>query len=928
MALSPRRHFLPWDRPLLPQAAAWLAGDWRGDGPLDLSAQWVIVPTRQAGRRLREALAEHAAQRGQAVFPPRVLTPEALVTEAAGTGVAPRLEALLAWTEVFRGIEPEEFRAVWPVDPPEHSFAWAARLAAQFSHLQATLAEAGLKLADVAPRMGDDFPERERWVQLGELERRQAEKLAEFDLRETQAAKIAVAQRPVGDAAVSRIVLLATPDPLPLAVSALAATLAERVVEVVIFASEDEGPLFDDWGRPLAAAWEKRELALPEFKTRVHLCADPAAQAERIVATARKYAQPEGAIAVGVADPEVLPLLEGELVHAGLQGFSPEGRARSSEPLYQLLVALAGLAREANWETVAALARCPDFLAWLRARRGPQFSAARFLSNLDQVREDHLPADLAAAIALGGERVPELAEMAELRTMVTRASFPQNLSSALTEIFLARRLDLGREADQRLEEAAVAWTEVGRQCATAKERFPAVPEADWWELALRIYGEERRSEEKPPGALELQGWLELLFEDAPHLAVAGLNDGFVPSALTGDAFLPESLRAQLGLKTNAARFAADAYLLQAAVASRAEGRVDVFFGKTSVAGEPLRPSRLLLRCADADLPERVAFLFREPAAAHAALPWTRAWKLQPGDIKLPQRVAVTALRAWLDCPFRFYLRHTRRMLPVDPTKEEMDARDFGTLMHAALEALALETPLHDCADASVLREFLFAALERRARAKYGNNLTLALTLQLESARQRISKAAEIEATERADGWRTVAAEREFLLDIAGLKVAGKIDRIDRHRDTGAVRVLDYKTSDTAVTPAEAHLRSLRRDETPPAWAIFGSEDRVLVWKDLQLPLYERVLAAEFGGGVTCGYFNLPKAVGESGLSLWTDFSPALRESAWRCAEGVSAAICAGEFWPPRELKGRDAERDDYAELFHHGAAASVEWPTA
>ena len=53
---------------MLPQAAAWLAGDWRSDGPLDLSGLLVVVPTRQSGRRLREALAGHAAARGQAVF--------------------------------------------------------------------------------------------------------------------------------------------------------------------------------------------------------------------------------------------------------------------------------------------------------------------------------------------------------------------------------------------------------------------------------------------------------------------------------------------------------------------------------------------------------------------------------------------------------------------------------------------------------------------------------------------------------------------------------------------------------------------------------------------------------------------------------------------------------------------------------------------
>ncbi len=125
----PRRHFLPWDRPLLAQAVTFLADGWRGPAPLDFSRRLVIVPTRQSGRRLREALAEHAAKHQAAVFPPRVLTPEALVATFEPAGRATRLEALLAWVDVFRSVELDDFREVFPVDPPTRNFSWALRLA-------------------------------------------------------------------------------------------------------------------------------------------------------------------------------------------------------------------------------------------------------------------------------------------------------------------------------------------------------------------------------------------------------------------------------------------------------------------------------------------------------------------------------------------------------------------------------------------------------------------------------------------------------------------------------------------------------------------------------------------------------------------------------------------------------------------------------
>lgn len=909
------------------QAAAWLARGRPGRGPLDLSDTLVIVPTRQAGRRLREALAEHAAARGAAAFPPRVQTPDTLLAAAdTAPGTATRLEALLAWTAVLRAVDPAEVPDVLPAPPARRDFAWAWRLAETFFRLQTQLAEGGLAFADVAARYGADFPETERWRQLAELERRQVAGLADCGRREPHAARRAFAAAPELPPGVTRVVLLAVPDPLPLALAALA-QLADRVaVEVAVYAPESEAENFDAWGRPDPARWEQRELGWPDFARRVRLCADPAAMAERAIATARAYLPaPDGLVALGAADPEALPLLESAGARAGVTTYPPEGRARNGGRLHTLLSALAALAREPSFEAVAALARCPDFLAGLAARRGADGDPARWLRELDALRAQRLPATLAGARRRAtGEARAGLDFMAELHAALGRGAFPENAVAALGAVFGDRRFDLATEADRRLADEAAAWRDAMRACRDARAVFPDLTPAEWWEAALRLFGESRHTEAKTPGALDLQGWLELLWEDAPHLVVAGLNDGLVPEAVAGDAFLPESLRARLGLKTNAARFARDAYLLQALAAARADGgRLDVLFAKTSAAGDPLRPSRLFLRCPDPELPARVALLFREPAAAHAQPAWRRAWPLRPGPVEPPARVAVTGLRTWLACPFRFYLAQVRRMEPVDPAKSELDARDFGTLCHAALEAMALEPALRDCTDEAELREFLTGRLERQAQAMFGGELTLPLLVQFESARQRLGRAAAVQARDRAAGWVFERAEWKFTLDLGGLEVRGKIDRIDRHEATGARRVLDYKTSDTAVSPARAHLRAARaEDDVSPDWMRTAAGGRDEVWTDLQLPLYLRALAAEAAGPAACGYFNLPKAAGETAIELWDGLTPELLDAAHACADGVAAAIRAGDYWPPRELP---ADRDTFGALFHHGAGASVAW---
>lgn len=919
-----RRHFLPWDRPLPAQAAAWLAQEWTGTGPLDLDGVLVIVPTRQSGRRLREALAEHAAARNSAVLAPRVLLPEDLLGPADAIGAASRLETQLAWTEVLCAAEPEEFRAVFPVDPPARNVAWAARLAAQLQRLQATLGENGLRLRDVVRRAGAELPETERWTQLAELERRCDAVLAACGRCEPQAARIAAARAPRPPEGVSRIVLLATPDPLPLAVSVLAEWARALPVEVVVFGPTGETELFDEWGRPRDEAWVRRPLVLADFSAQVRLCADAAEQAARVAELARHYGAPEGVLAVGVADAEVAPGLENGLRGAGLAAFNPGGRPRRRDGLHALLATLVALVREPAFDTVQALARCPDFMAWLAARAGGKFSPATMLAELDDLHARHLPATITPALGHTARRPAARAALEgaqELRAQLVTGEFPGNAAAALATIFRARRVAGG----SALEESAEAWMEVLREAAAARPHFLGLTNAEWWELTLAQFGESLRFEVRPAGAVDLLGWLELLWEDAPHLVVTGLNDGRVPEAVAGDAFLPEALRARLGLKTNDARFARDAYQLAALAACRAApGRLDLLVGKVSAAGDPLRPSRLLLACAEAELPRRVAALFRPVEAVRPGLPWRRAWRLVPPVVPPPVRVSVTAFRDYLRCPFRFYLKHALKMETVDPFKSELDALDFGTLCHAALEAMGKEAALRDCTDAAVLREFLLGEVDRRSRERYGAELTLPLIVQLESARQRLARAAEVQAAQRAEGWVIEFVERKFELPLGAVTVSAKIDRIERHAGTGTVRVIDFKTSDKGVAPRAAHVRSARRDETAPDWARFMVDGKELVWTDLQLPLYLEALAGEFGAAVGAGYFNLPKAVGETGLVLWEEYDAGWRAAARRCAEGVATAVADGVFWPPAEVPPRE-EDDVFAGLFHHGTADSVDW---
>lgn len=952
---------------MLPQAVGWLADDWSGAGPLDLSNVLVVVPTRQSGRRLREGLATYAATRGHAVFPPRVILPEALISDPENAvGVASRLESLLAWVDVFQSLPLDQFRRIFPVDPPAQSFSWALRLAEDFMRLTKTLAESGLMAVDVVRTVGEDFPELDRWEQIAGLERMYASRLERAGLKDSESARRALADAPRLESGIERIVVIGTPDPVPMALAALAVHAESVPVDVLIFADPVDADGFDSWGRPKPLIWAKRTIEIPELEKRVHLCVDPSAQADLIADLAQRYNAPEHLLGVGVADPEVGGVLSAALEEFGLSAFNPDGRPREGDAFHQLLASLASLSRDESFATVEALARCPDVLTYIQSRLGEPFSAARFLRSLDEVHACHLPPTLREARRhLAESRGLEV--IMELRSMLTDGHFPENVVAALGAIFRERRLALIRPADAATASAIEVWMAILRDIRSAAKLTP-VSEEDYWELALRCYAQEVNYDEKPTGALELQGWLELLWEDAPHLVVAGLNDGLVPEAIVGDPFLPEALRERMGLTTNAARFARDAYILQAIVASRrpdsrthsaphgdsrdddgastasgtsgnvaTAGQIDLLLGKTSAVGDPLRPSRLLMRCADTELPARIALLFGAAPGGRMAPAWRRAWRLEPRQAPMPEKVAVTALRAWLACPFRFYLSRVLRMEAIDPEKTELDALDFGTLCHAALEAMGRAPGMRDATDPKIIRDFLLAALEFETRQRFGTELTLPLVVQLESARQRLSRAADIQAEARSAGWVIAAVEQPFELEIDGLVVSGKIDRIERHERDGALRVIDYKTSDQPVDPGQAHLRAARRGEIPADFACIDCNGKQQVWSDLQLPLYLRALDRQILADVrppgtssaasprraVGGYFNLPKAATATGIREWDEFTPELEEAAWRCARGVAHAIREGKFWPPNE--SLRAEQDPFAALFHHGVAASVTW---
>ena len=182
---------------------------------------------------------------------------------------------------------------------------------------------------------------------------------------------------------------------------------------------------------------------------------------------------------------------------------------------------------------------------------------------------------------------------------------------------------------------------------------------------------------------------------------------------------------------------------------------------------------------------------------------------------------------------------------------------------------------------------------------------------MDAARQRLRHAARVQVELVQEGWDLIRTEARYEMSINGLPIRGTVDRVDQHRDTGAFRIIDYKTSDQQKAPIATHLASCR-DETPD-FAQVSVDGKSKRWVDLQLPLYHRMLQTNnvLSGQAEIAYFNLPKAVMQTGIYTWENWTPALADSAYGCAEAIVHQIQAGIFWPPEKR----VEYDDFESLF-------------
>ena len=973
-----RRVFLGLDQPPLVSAVNWLlehqinqassGGSSDSVTRIDMDNVLLVLPTTRATERILQLLVAETDRRDLEFIPPIITTvgqlPEFFYD--AEKQLASDLAQQLAWSQALQQTPAEELKLITGRADVEDLQDWQP-LATLISQLHTRLANDIWSFRSVAREVKEQAnfldSESDRWDALNAMQRRYYEILTGVNLWDRQAARNYAASgwiknKEIRCSTKRDVVVVGAADLNRSATEMLrqvAITDPERV-NILVAADESMADRFNEFGCLITEKWLSASVDLDDKQ--ILVVDQPADQAD---ATAFYISQMSADVAtdeitIGVPDPNIVPQLCRSLSAIGVPHRSLIGRGLNETLPVRLMLAAKEYLESQTYDAFAAFVRHPDVFAWLTS----EIRNDRWLHDLDQHQNEYLPYTVALANKNAFGDPQQLAQdfhaddesdqkRAQARSQVATklnrihqlianllqplvgppqpiAQWTQPWSEILIAVYGSRTMNSKVYADRQIIKACEAiYQALGNQRQVPPEFKTSTSASQALEWAIQAATETRVVSPPIPNAIELAGWLDLALDDAPVMVVTSVNDEHVPNSEVGHQFLPDELCRQLGILDNDRRYARDMYALT--VIASVRENLQLIVGRRNEKGDPKKPSRLLFAC-DSLTAARRAKAFFEYENQQTSEMWITNRTDFPGsqELVIPEpictrpieKLSVTKFKSFLECPYRFYLKHVLKLDSIADDWRELSGGTFGDLCHNVLEAFALDDA-KELDDPNKILEFWNDQLDTMVARKYVGSRLPAVRIQVEQLRFRFEKLAPLQAERRRNGWRIVSAEEmlehEFMVDGEPFIIRGKIDRVDRHEETGLIAVWDYKSSDRGMTAEKAHYKPRKQE-----------------WVDLQLPLYRHLVKevaavadADFNR-VTTGYVLMPKKLEDVGFDP-ANWQPEELHAADELARDIIRKIRMSQYWPPVEKPPKFS--DAYAAIcqdnaFEQFSVAAVE----
>ena len=978
-----KRYFLNHDKPAIDSTIEKLfelyaqtsSGEW------NLSRVLLVVPSARIRRELLYQLILFAQDKNVVLEIPKIVTigraPEFLYRQTRP--FADDVTQNLAWFRAIKTSDEDKRKEYLPSMPDDDDLEGQFQLGLMFSRLHLSLSAEMLNFHDETPKSDRNIvnelekfqnshgglnlsKEIDRWKYFSEIKKKYLSILDESNLWDVQVARrYALASPQPGDFQTDFDIILAGIVDLNRVQKAILQKVSNRVT-VFVYSSETESAGFDDFGALIADYWT-RDLLCPLSDSQIVQVEKPEEQVlcafDFIGHYSSQYTPDQ--ITIGVPDDNMVPFIQAAAEKLGILIDNVVGEPISSTEPYALLKAIADFLEFGSYSSFAKLVRHPAVYSMIS--QNVTGTKKEILSILDRFQDEYFPLNASSSVIKKLE--PTLScsvqEISMVRVVLSsvrdwlsdllkRELNPNDMGKIITKLFKRlpeekSRLNLNAEAliinsceklDNISENFAKSMSpRSALQLILMRLESYNLPNGseyiDTPEDELDQYAQKESSQPM----IHLAGWLELVWDRAPVLAILSLNEGVVPQSINAHLFLPNELRKELGILDNNRRFARDAYALKTMADSKSKERLLAVFSKYDTKGKATLPSRLLfdkdryIRQANVffnDETQLIKYALDNPASV-GTIPAlsSRSEVYQWAEKNLSGNVlkgAVTSISAtkfkdYIACPFRFYLNHVAKVQPTDYSINELPESSFGTIIHHVLNEWAqkeLESGRNNWRpDSDSLSSELNNLVDKYFEQRFPKSVLPGIVIQKEIIKQRLKAFA---AFQRSWEGNVIAVEKDFeqvvsLKDNEKMTLIGRIDRIDL-LPNGDIVLLDYKTSGKGKNPQKDHLE----DDS---------------WINLQLPIYRQVFLAnpkdlskyiKKGTSVKVGYINISKEkIAEFEDPEWeeSDF-----ESAQKTTIEIMEKIHNGVCWPPAQ----EVKFDNYKEyvnwLLDGNATSSVD----
>jgi len=274
----------------------------------------------------------------------------------------------------------------------------------------------------------------------------------------------------------------------------------------------------------------------------------------------------------------------------------------------------------------------------------------------------------------------------------------------------------------------------------------------------------------------------------------GCDAGHLPSAGDGGRWFNDAVRATLDLPTRSFHAVRQHDDLRALLAMNSEVLV-TWQKEQDGEARLLSPFLQMLRDVHEqthgdDLSERELNSY---LAAEEAQQVELAQSVQPvptvSPDSVPSSISISGYNALVACPYQYYARHILKLNELDEVQEAIEKRDYGERVHGILQRFHEQYPLVMQGDLAEME----AALQRISEEVFADLLAQDFTARAWLARwvQSLPAYLQWQIEREADGWRYAESEQAFDWPLEGIRLRGRIDRLDVRGEEKLV--LDYKT---------------------------------------------------------------------------------------------------------------------------------------